>query len=182
MSYRGGDRRTRGRNARARWKNVLTAYARLEIGERLCKTWLAHFKCRNAMQHRRSRCIAVWGWIAVETPALAFSRMQDVYICRKLVPSDLDYGTSCFAGVENLRDWNPISGRFLTRYRYDMDMRYHVIFVIRTPSITFDIYILCERILNISITGRQLPLFILCIIPRYFQQQVKLVEHRNDQI
>lgn len=48
----------------ARWKNVLTAYARLEIGERLCKTWLAHFKCRNAKQPRRSRCIAVWGWIA----------------------------------------------------------------------------------------------------------------------
>lgn len=59
MSYRGGDRRARGRNAPAQWKNVLTAYARLEIGERLCKTWLAHFKCRNAKQHRRSRCIAV---------------------------------------------------------------------------------------------------------------------------
>lgn len=100
----------------ARWKNVLTAYARLEIGERLCKTWLAHFKCRNAKQLRRSRCIAVWGWIAERARA----RVQDIHICRKLVSSDLDYGTSCFTEIENL--WrSPISRkRFLTRYRYDI--------------------------------------------------------------
>lgn len=129
VSYRGEDRRTSGKNARARWKNVLTAYARLEIGERLCKTWLAHFKCRNAKSHRHSRIVLLSRDGSPPPPPPPSLRVRvlavcrNIYIRRKFVSSDLDYGTSCFAESSTSLVETKIlfrKERFLTWHRYDI--------------------------------------------------------------
>lgn len=98
--------------AHARWKNILTAYARLEIGERLCKTWLAHFKCRNAKQPRRSRCIAVWGWIAAVSTFAGSSFHPISIMVLRASPKSRIFEEISFRGNDSWHDIVTISLRY----------------------------------------------------------------------
>lgn len=116
----------------ARWKNVLTAYARLEIGERLCKTWLAHFKCRNAKPHRRSRIVLLSRDGSQPPPPLPprvrrSCRMQEYLHSpeTRFIRSRLWYFVlrrSRESSVETKILFR--KERFLTRHRYDIFTRH----------------------------------------------------------
>lgn len=117
------------RSACARWKNILTTYARLEIGERLCKTWLAHFKCRNAkqtppfavycrlgMDRRRRRRIS--------THLLENSFHPISIMVLRALPKSRIFKEVPFRGNDFWHDIVTTSSRYYTAFRYTLHTFY----------------------------------------------------------